>query len=188
MLATENPKTQSIASAIVDDAIATVAAASNGEEDFAQLLRDYVRDRTALVDDSDQEQRPDVFVCHSSQDKEFVRRLSHDIAAEGYRVWYAEWEMQVGDSLYEKIEAAVKTSRWFMIVLSESSVNSQWCKRELRNAYVEEDEKSEVFILPVLREDCELPGFLKEKFWADCRAAAYGNGLRQILRRLQARV
>ncbi|WP_213958226.1 MULTISPECIES: toll/interleukin-1 receptor domain-containing protein [unclassified Variovorax] len=46
-------------------------------------------------------------MSHSHADKAFVRRLSVDLGALGAHVWLDEAELMVGDSLFEKIEAAI---------------------------------------------------------------------------------
>ena len=123
----------------------------------------------------------DVFICHSSVDKEFARRLSSDLKSNGIKVWFDEFEMFPGDSLYEKIQSVIRSSAWFVIVLSPDSVSSKWCKRELHNAMEEENQRDRLFVVPVLHRDCEIPGFLKETVWADCRATEYKNGLARLM-------
>jgi TIR domain len=160
MVGIENSKTKPLAESVVLNMIDMAGSASGGGPDVANLFKEFLGERIALASfDAD----PHVFICHSSDDKDFARKLATDLVTEGYRVWFDEWEIMVGDSLYEKIQAALKSSNWFIVVLSPSSVNSNWCKRELHNALIEEDSKSRVFVLPVICKDCEIPGFLKEK-------------------------
>lgn len=124
-----------------------------------------------------------VFICHSSEDKPFVRRLSADLVSNGLRVWFDEWEMLPGDSLYDKIQQGIEKASWFIIVLSPASVDSKWCKRELHHAMEEEFERNKVYVIPVLYRDCTLPGFLKEKIWADARDHRYSGALDLLLKR-----
>jgi hypothetical protein len=126
----------------------------------------------------------DVFICHSFVDKKFARRIANDLTIKGFKVWFDEFEMLPGDSLFEKIQAGIRNSTWFIIVLSPDSVESKWCKRELHNAMEVEFERSKVYVVPVLYRRCEIPGFLKEKLWADCEGRSYTRGLKEILRRL----
>lgn len=37
--------------------------------------------------------RHDVFTCHSSSDKLFVRRVADDLGAHGFKVWFDEFKM-----------------------------------------------------------------------------------------------
>ena len=125
----------------------------------------------------------DAFICHSSNDKRFARRMANDLMSHGFKVWLDEFEMLPGDSLYEKIQNGIRTSGWFVIVLSPNSVKSKWCKRELYNALEEEFERNRVYVVPVLYKECSIPGFLKEKLWADFQGKKYKTGFNQLLKR-----
>ena len=127
-----------------------------------------------------------VFICHNTKDKAFVKKLASDLRQAKLKVWYDAWTMLPGDSLYDKIQQGIRTSAWFIIVLSPDAVSSQWCKRELHNALEEELERKSVYVIPVLYRSCEIPGFLKEKLWADCRGNKYKKGLSSLLERLRA--
>ncbi len=108
-----------------------------------------------------------VFLCHSSTDKIFTRKLATALAGNGLKVWIDEAEIGVGDSLIEKIESGILGSRYLIAVLSNNSINSRWCKEELRMAMVRQIAQKGITVLPVLTEECELPGFLQEKKYAD---------------------
>ncbi|MDT4956140.1 MAG: hypothetical protein QOJ02_4278 [Acidobacteriota bacterium] len=126
----------------------------------------------------------DAFICHSSNDKRFTRRIASDLRSHGFKVWFDEFEMLPGDSLYEKIQNGIRTSSWFIVVLSPNSVKSKWCKRELYNALEEEFERDKVYVVPILYKECVVPGFLKEKVWANFQGKKYKTGFHQLLKRL----
>jgi hypothetical protein len=129
------------------------------------------------------EQRP-VFLSHSSQDKAFVERLAHDLIMRGVRVWYSEWEIKVGDSLLQKISDGIDSSGWLLVVLSSSSIQSEWVRRELNAALILElEQRRSVFVLPARIDDAEVPLLLREKLYADFRGD-YAHALEQLLRRL----
>jgi len=125
-----------------------------------------------------------VFLCHSSKDKGFVRRLAQDLEGRGVRVWFDEWEMKVGDSLADRIQEGIEHSSYLAVVLSPNSVKSGWVKRELNAALAKELKKQDVFILPILYKDCEIPLFLQDKIYADFRQN-YTKGLRELMRRFE---
>jgi hypothetical protein len=73
----------------------------------------------------------DVFLCHSSQDKEWVRQLAGRIDAEMYngrhlRSWFDEQHIQAGDRLRPELEAALDASLFVALVLSAASIQSRW--------------------------------------------------------------
>ncbi|MGD0339521.1 MAG: toll/interleukin-1 receptor domain-containing protein [Bacteroidota bacterium] len=124
-----------------------------------------------------------IFLSHSSKDNDFVRRLANDLKSKGVPVWFDEWELKVGDSLNERIGAGIKESAWLAVILSKNSVESAWVKKELNAALETELEKKQVFVLPIVIENCEIPVFLRDKMFADFRRS-YEYGLSALLKRL----
>lgn len=115
------------------------------------------------------ESTPQVFLCHSSTDKEKARNIATALAGRGIRVWLDKSEIRVGDSLIGKIEQGIINSDRLIVLLSKNSVASNWCKEELRMALAMQISRLPIRVLPALLEDCEIPGFLKEKAYADFR-------------------
>jgi hypothetical protein len=71
------------------------------------------------------------------------------------------------------------------VVLSRTSVASVWVKKEVDIAMNQEIKGKRVKVLPLLIEDCDLPGFLEGKMYADFRTAdIYRQGLIKIANRL----
>ena len=68
------------------------------------------------------------------------------------------------------MQEAIQESSALLIILSDASVNSEWCKKELNAGLMRELDEKRVLVLPVLLEDCEIPIFLREKMYADFRA------------------
>lgn len=108
-----------------------------------------------------------VFLSHSHADKPFARRLASDLRAAGHGVWIDEAEINIGDSLIEKIRDGLDQVDYVAAVLSTSSIDSPWVTRELDIASNREIDEKRVVVLPLLLEKVELPGFLKGKFYGD---------------------
>lgn len=127
--------------------------------------------------------RPAVFLSHSSKDKAFVSRLATDLKSRAVPVWFDQWELKVGDSLAERIEEGIDCSGWLAVVLSRNSTASDWVQKELRAAQARELRDKNVFVLPVLIDDCQIPLFLLDKLYADFRTS-YEHGLESLLKRV----
>ena len=108
-----------------------------------------------------------VFICHSSKDKAFARKLAAMLCENGVEIWIDEAELKVGDSLTQKIGSAIESADFLAVVLSHSSVNSLWVQKELALAMQKELAERQVTVLPILKEACEIPPFLKDKLYAD---------------------
>jgi hypothetical protein len=128
-----------------------------------------------------------VFLSHSHADNAFARRLANDLKDAGARVWIDEAEIQVGDSLIERIRDGIDAMDYLAVILSPDSVESEWVRREVEIAMNQEIEGKKVKVLPILYKRCNLPGFLKGKFYADFTDQTNYNSalerLRQGLRR-----
>lgn len=126
-----------------------------------------------------------IFLSHNYRDKDFVRQLGNDLRSHGVRVWIDEAEILVGDSLLKKVELAIDEMEYLGVVLSPNSIISEWVDKEVRLALEHEIRAHKVKVLPVLLADCELPGFLRDKFYVDFRNQDnYNLALDALLRRL----
>lgn len=112
--------------------------------------------------------RNDCFISYFSGDADFVKRLELDLRLREIHVWLDEAEIEVGDSITDKIQKGLSDSYSFMIVLSPEALTRPWVREELRAAYnlrLAGDFK----ILPVLHKECEIPPFLIDYKYADFR-------------------
>ncbi|MBN2589589.1 MAG: TIR domain-containing protein [Sedimentisphaerales bacterium] len=91
----------------------------------------------------------DVFISHASEDKEdFVKPLVEALQAAGYKVWYDEFTLKVGDSLRRSIDNGLKNSRYGIVVLSSSFFAKNWTQYELDGLVTKEMDGHKV-ILPI---------------------------------------
>lgn len=121
-----------------------------------------------------------IFISYSHKDKEFASKLAAHLARNNAHVWLDTWELNVGDSIVSKVQEAIQEASALLIVLSKSSVISEWCKKELNAGLMRELEEKRVVVLPILLEDCTIPTFLKEKMYADFRTN-FDKGLQDVL-------
>lgn len=110
-----------------------------------------------------------IFISYSQKDSDFVDTLAANLVIAKHHVWMDRWELNVGDSLTQKIEATLTESSAILVILSKNSVESAWCKRELTAGLVRELEEKQTLVLPIVIDDCTIPLFLKDKLYADFR-------------------
>jgi len=126
--------------------------------------------------------REAVFISHSSRDRDFVVRLTRMLKNHKVRYWYSAAHIAGAKQWHDEIGRALDRCDWFLIVLTPSSVRSQWVKRELLFA-LNEGRYNER-IIPVLRTPCDyarlswtLPAFQLVDF-----SGNFDVGCRQLLR------
>jgi hypothetical protein len=75
-----------------------------------------------------------IFISHSSKDKWAARRIAEDLHNIGATTFLDEKDIRTGQSLDESIKAHIKDSNDFLILLSPSSLKSEWVLVELGGA------------------------------------------------------
>lgn len=105
--------------------------------------------RQEAPEDEPRETEYDAFIAHAAADKnEVVRPLAEELQRRGYRIWYDEWTLKIGDSLGRTIDAGLRASRYGVVVLSPSFFTRTWTKKELDALEAREARGTKV-ILPV---------------------------------------
>lgn len=91
----------------------------------------------------------DAFISHAYEDKEeLVRPLADVLTETGFRVWYDEFELRVGDSLRKSIDRGLANSRYGIVVLSEAFFAKNWPQYEL-DGLVAREISGQCVILPI---------------------------------------
>lgn len=91
----------------------------------------------------------DAFISHASEDKaELVKPLATALTRLGYRIWYDEFELRVGDSLRQSIDKGLVNSRFGIVVLSPAFFAKNWPQYELNGLTAREIQGHKV-ILPI---------------------------------------
>jgi hypothetical protein len=132
--------------------------------------------------------RPDIrrwqrkaFICHSSRDKAFARKLATELRKEGIEVWIDEEQILVGHDFTTKLEEGLKDADFIIVVLSPNFVQyGPWAQEEYRQALSRQVSEQKIRILPVLVKECDIPPLLKTKHYADFRSH-FPTGLRRLV-------
>lgn len=125
-----------------------------------------------------------VFLSHSSKDKPFVRKLSDKLQQDGFQSWVDEVEIKAGFSISNSIESGILTSGYFIIVLTPDAISSEWVRRELDIATLREIRQKDIFVLPILLEDCEIPLMVATKKYANFKNS-FEQGYNELIEALK---
>jgi hypothetical protein len=115
---------------------------------------------------------PVVFLCHSSNDKEYVRGLERRLRKDGIGTWLDERDLLPGREWDPAIREAIRAADVVVVCLSSGSVNkSGYLQKEIRHALDVADEQPEgaIFVIPAKIEPCDVPDRLKRWHWVDLR-------------------
>lgn len=100
------------------------------------------------------------FISYSTKDEEFARRLYSRMRDEKLRVWFAPEDIKGGEKLYEQIERAIQLHDRLLLVLSESSMQSDWVMNEIQKARETEIREGRRKLFPI-----SIVEFEKVKAW-----------------------
>lgn len=117
-----------------------------------------------------------VFISSSSKDKDFVARLSTDLAQVGIDVWRDVEYIAPGMSWEEGIKKALAEADAVLFVVSIHSVASAWAIIELELALANESAR----VIPLVIDDAELPVPLLSIVYVDMRRD-YKDALQQLI-------
>lgn len=151
-----------------DPAELTSTLPTSAEEDTARQEAPVVREEQAGA--AEQDGRPRAFISYSHRDQEFVLALVAELQAQDVRVWIDQVELDIGDSLIERISEAIAEEDFVVAVISPHSVESSWCKKELSLAVTEGINNKHVKVLPVRLGEVEMPPMLADLKWGDAEA------------------
>jgi uncharacterized protein YjbI with pentapeptide repeats len=93
------------------------------------------------------------FISYSSNDEEFAKRIYSDLQGIGVRCWFAPAHMKIGDRIRRRIDDSIRVHDKLLLVLSETSVLSQWIEQEVATALEKEREQGCDVLFPVRLDD-----------------------------------
>lgn len=96
----------------------------------------------------------EVFLSHSSLDRQFATTIAEVMRRHGVPVWYSQTNIVGARQWHDEIGAALQRCDWFAVILSPNSVGSMWVKRELLFAL--QQNRFENKIVPILYQPCDL--------------------------------
>jgi uncharacterized protein YjbI with pentapeptide repeats len=74
------------------------------------------------------------FISYSHDDEDFAQCLYRRLRDAGVRVWFAPEDIKGGQKLHEQICSAIDSHERLLVIISESSIRSEWVGTELRRA------------------------------------------------------
>jgi hypothetical protein len=126
----------------------------------------------------------DLFICHAFEDKERVAAPLAQRLRQTYRVWYDDFALTIGDSLREKIERGLSTSRYGVVILSPRFFAKRWPMTELAALFARQNALGRKVILPVWVELSHEDVTREALLLADLMAARWDDGIDKVVEQL----
>ncbi len=123
---------------------------------------------------------PVAFLSHSWEDSKPATELATDLRSQGVDVWLDKWEIRPGDSLRRKIDEGIEKASLFLVLLTPSSLSSEWVQVELDAGMVKRI-LGQCRLIPILlgTRDEQVPPTLSGISWV--RLDDYQDGLKRLI-------
>jgi hypothetical protein len=137
------------------------------------------------------------FISYSSKDQSFAERLHADLQNKGVRCWFAPEDLKIGAEIRVGIDESIRVHDKLLLVLSETSVKSQWVQQEVETALAKERDQGRTVLFPIRLDDAVMevnagwPSYLRNTrnigdftSWKD--HDSYSRAFDRLLRDLKA--
>src|SRR5579872_2535960 len=108
-----------------------------------------------------------IFVSHSSSDDAFARQLSNDLELIGHTPWMDDLDIRPGESIPSAIQDGLSKARYGIVIVSQAALSSNWVDAEWKEKFWDTLKAQKARVIPVMKEKCELPQFLRTLSYAD---------------------
>src|ERR1700710_2248012 len=110
----------------------------------------------------------EIFLSHSSADRQFATRIGEVLEAHGLPYWYSKRNIMGAQQWHDEIGRALTRCDWFLLILSPAAVGSKWVKHELLYALREKSYEEHIVVIghqPA--DDKKLSWTLRNYQWVD---------------------
>lgn len=121
--------------------------------------------------DTEQASAPAAFVSYAHEDRAIANELAFGLQRRGCQVWIDHGELKVGDSLLERLAEGLTEVDFVLAIVSEHSVDSPWCAKELSLAMTQEVDtrggSRSRRVLPLRVGQVDMPLSLRDKVYLE---------------------
>ncbi len=125
-----------------------------------------------------------IFLSYGGCDSDVATQIATFLENHGLRVWFAPWDIDIGDNIFNRIQKGLELSKTFLILMSPEALARPWVVEELSSAFHKALHEPGREIIPIRYKPCKLPPFLGSRKWLDLQEP-YIDALEDLCRRLR---
>jgi hypothetical protein len=116
---------------------------------------------------------PKVFLSYArvDADKKFVAELHQRLKQDGIECFFDELSLAPGTNFVLQISEAIEKCNYLVMVMSRAYFSARFVPPEWSAVFSADPTNQRGRLVPLLREDCELPALLKPLIFIDVRSA-----------------
>lgn len=107
----------------------------------------------------------DLFISHSSKDKDFVRDLHYRFSRVGIRCFLDERDIGAGGNIVAEVAQGIRSSRRVLLVYSPDFFSSDWAQSEYGRLLMKDPRNRDGKLIPLMYRDTTVPDELAEFKW-----------------------
>jgi hypothetical protein len=111
---------------------------------------------------SEQQFKYDVFLSHSTKDKDVVRVVAERLKADDLKVWFDEWILKSNKNIPAKVEEGLERSRALVLFMSANAFGSDWSQLESQTFRFRDPSNKERRFIPLRLDDGPIKGGLAQ--------------------------
>jgi small GTP-binding protein len=123
----------------------------------------------------------DVFLSHSSKDKDVVRAVAERLRADALRVWFDEWELKPSANVQAKTEEGLERSRVLVLCMSASAFGSEWARLEAGTFRFRDPLNRECRFISLRLDDAPIKGSLAQFLYINWLPEERDKGYAKLL-------
>lgn len=119
-----------------------------------------------------------IYITYNINDTDFANRLIKNLEKDGFNIVKENDIISIGETLTKEKKDEIKKSKVFLAIVSSNMYKSKFLKDEILIA-----KQSNITIIPILKDDVEIPSFLNNYKLSDFRnnyEIAYKNLIQNI--------
>ncbi len=103
-------------------------------------------DYAMTFEPTDKRGQPRVFLSYGTDDRAMAEKIARSLSADGIDTWWAEWEIDSGESFRRKIDEGLTNCTHFMVLLTPDSITRPWVNEEIDAGFVRKVSATSRFI------------------------------------------
>lgn len=105
-----------------------------------------------------------IFISHSSVDKQTALYIATDLKLANYNVWFDLWDLKLGHSIPEQLSKGLDEADYLLMLVSKDYLESCFCNDEWQGFYMKQN-NSKKLIIPIIIDDSDIPTIIGAKMY-----------------------
>lgn len=104
--------------------------------------------------------KPVCFISYSSSDAEVAQYLAYQLKARGIEPWFDRRDLHLSQPVKQELRLAIARAHAFIVLLSQTSIGSEWVEFEMRSAMEEWHARPDYRVIALSLDGTESPEIL----------------------------